>query len=293
MVEKVGIVSLLIPIYNHESTVERALESVLCSDCSKIELIVCDDASTDQSYERAAAWIDAHRDRFESVRSLRNPENLGITRNLNQMIGLAAGEFLTLFASDDELAENSVDLQRSHLQHNAAIDFVFANCGTIDPSGQTITGKVVSDRRARLVQRPTCSLVDIVFNWSLPWSRMFARRGALLKLGPYLEEHSFEDRWSTLMIARTKRYGYLHEVVYLYRLRPHGSGTAGIDQQRIFRDMRIVEEKMAGESLGSLRLLLQIHVRSASHNGRYRMKRLIWLAVRLLIATGHRLLVGR
>jgi alpha-1,3-rhamnosyltransferase len=289
-VEKRGVVSVLVPLYNHAKTIERSLASVLLSDCSHIELIVCDDASTDRSFETAVAWIGAHEHHFESTRVLRNPRNLGITGNVNRLVGMAAGEFVTFLGSDDELPARSVDLQRACLQARLDIDFVFANCGTIDSESRRVKGKVVNDRRARMLRRPACATFDIVFNWSLAWTRLFARRAACLRLGPYLSEHSFEDRWCTLKIAQTGRLDYLHEVVYLYRLRPR-SGTAGIDQERVLRDLRDVERRAVAESSGLLRSLLQIRVKSAPENGP--VARLPWLGVRYAIALSHRLLVGR
>jgi len=84
MKEFPGITSVLIPLFNHEQFIAATLNSLLESDCTKIELIVCDDASADQSLAVAKDWIDRHGARFFSTRLLSNTKNMGITSNLNK-----------------------------------------------------------------------------------------------------------------------------------------------------------------------------------------------------------------
>jgi alpha-1,3-rhamnosyltransferase len=187
-----GIVSVLVPLYNHSKTVERALVSLLRSNASRIEVIVCDDASTDESFEVASNWIRNHETQFHAAYAVRNSTNLGITGNLNQLMALATGEYVTLLASDDELTESAIDLQADFLAARPCLDFVYANYGTIDVSSQIVCQKVISDRHTAALQRRSCAFVDIVFNWSPAWTRLFGRRVAQTKIGPYPSEYSFE-----------------------------------------------------------------------------------------------------
>jgi len=257
-----GIVSVLIPLYRHEATVEAALDSVLLSDTTKIELIVSDDASTDSSFQRTEEWIQRHGERFYSVLALRQPRNLGITGNCNALINAARGEYVTLLASDDELTCNAVDLQRKFLEQHPQYDFVFANVGIVEPDGHATGHSFVGERRAKALGRKYCATFDIVFQWDLPWARLFARRQAFLRLGGYVAEHSFEDRWCALKIVQDGRFGYLHHVVHLYRKRSQGTGTAGIPVSRLLADLYEVECRLIKETSGLLRALLWIHTRS-------------------------------
>jgi len=285
-----GVVSLLIPLYRHERTVGAALDSVLLSDTSRVELIVSDDASPDDSFEVARAWVEAHAHRFLRASVVRQPRNLGITGNLNALMTFATGEFVTLFASDDLLAARAIDVQREYLAAHPEADFVFANMGIVDEEGRIVRSRVVGHRRARLLQRPTCSMFDIVYRWGLPWPRLFARRSAFMALGPYIADHSFEDRWSALVILRTGRYGYLDDVVQFYRLRARGGATGGIDSAILLRDMHDVERRLARESTGLLRLLLWTRVRSFPTSAHRQLDRWIWVSLRRLIQGIHRTL---
>lgn len=283
------LVSVLVPLYNHASTVVRALDSILQSDTSTICLIVCDDASSDRSLEVAQSWIGANGHRFASALVLTNPKNLGITRNLNGLLAYARGEYVTLLASDDELAARAIDVQAAYLQSNQDIDFLFANCGTIDAVSEIVNDRVVSDRRAAWMRRANCAMLDIVFNWSLPWTRLFARRAAFTRLGPYPQRYVFEDRWATLQIARTKRFGYLHTVVHLYRLRPAGLGTAGLDRTQMLKDTFEIEEEALTRTRGWLWFLLRIHTLAHVRTSWWAPMRVVCRAIQLVLILGHRL----
>lgn len=289
--EKVGITSVLMPLYNHEDTVERALNSILLSDCELIELIVCDDASVDQSFEIASLWIEKFRGKFESVSAVKNPTNLGITKILNKLMSLARGEFVTYCASDDEFTAKAIDKQRMYLLQNTHKDFVYANCGYINQRSQLVKPEIVSNWRARLIIRPTCSLVDLVCNWGLVWSRLFARRAAFNRIGFYPEQLSFEDRWGALKIAQTKRYGYLHEVVQLYRLRDFGTGSAGLNPETIHKDMVDIERMAFRESSGLLKILLFVRVKAHVDLNSPNKIRLHWVMLRKFIRLTHYTLI--
>lgn len=224
---------------------------------------------------------------------MKNQWNLGITGNLNRLMQLAHCEFVTMLASDDELTARAIDLQAGYLESHPDVDFVFANWGTIDQKSRVVQSRMITDRRAQCLKSKSCLMVDMVFNWSVAWGRLFARRVQFLRFGPYLTAHLLEDRWSALTIAQTRRFGYLHEVVHLYRLRAQGLGTAGLEQQQIFRDLRDVDQGMVSKSTGILRALLVVYTRAEPraqdrvpiHRG--------FQVVRLGILRLHNLIAGR
>jgi glycosyltransferase involved in cell wall biosynthesis len=286
-----GIVSVLVPLYRHESTVERTLNSVLGSDCARIELIVCDDASPDRSHELATAWIAREGHRFRRAECMRHAHNLGIAGNLNHLLHAAHGEYVTLLASDDELAPRAIDLQREYLERHPEHDFVFANVELIDGASAILASRVVGRRRARLLQSPLVRMVDLVCNWGMPWPRLFARREPFVLFGPYLDQLTIEDRWSALRIAQTRRFGYLDEVVHRYRVRT-GGGTGGIAQQRVLDDMVATERQLIPQTTGLLRALLILRDRSFRMPGRSRADRPFWWFLRRVLDAMHRALVG-
>ena len=286
------IVSVLIPLYNHQKTVERTLESILKSDPEFIELIVADDNSSDHSFDVAAAWIDRNGSVFYSAAIIKHPSNLGITGNLNWLKNNATGDYITLLASDDELTPMAIDIQKRYLESNPGKDFVFSNMGIIDYDDNIIKNSIVSPIRAKLISISVFSIIDLIFNWGPPWPRLFARREAFERVGDYIAEHSFEDRWSALKIAETRKYGYCDHVVHLYRTREVGLATGGIDPSRLIRDMQEVEKGILPETTGLLRACLHIRVKSFTTSSHRNIGNLFWVALRKLIEGLWKCMVG-
>ena len=257
MEEMLGVTSVLIPLYNHERFIERALESLLSSDYGKIELVISDDASSDQSLRITAEWLARHGRKFARAILIANKKNLGVTANLNRLVENATGEFITILASDDMLATGSIDKQRNFLLSRPSIDFVFVNCAIIDVDDSVIKQNVVSLVQSKLLMIRAYIMLNVMFNWSVIWSRLFCRRRKFKDFGRYIEEHSHEDRWSALKIMNTGRYAYLQEVGYLYRFRG-GEAHPMISSDVSRRDFHNVERRLHPESKGLLYLFLWI-----------------------------------
>ena len=88
-------VSVLMPSYNHEDFVGPAIQSVVRQDFEDWELIVVDDASTDDSWEVISNFVDSR------IHQLRNPENLGVCETYNRAALQAQGDIIMTLGSDD------------------------------------------------------------------------------------------------------------------------------------------------------------------------------------------------
>jgi glycosyltransferase involved in cell wall biosynthesis len=93
-------VSVGIPVFNGADFLADAVESVLNQTFGDLELIICDNASTDQTAEICREY--AGRDR--RVRYFRNDRNLGAAPNFNRALAHARGAYFKWLAHDDRLA---------------------------------------------------------------------------------------------------------------------------------------------------------------------------------------------
>ena len=95
------VVSVLIPTYNYSRYLPEAIESVLSQDLTDFELIIADDASTDDTPSRCEPYV--LRDR--RVFFVRHPTNLGMVRNWNWCLAQARGRYVKFLLADDKLNE--------------------------------------------------------------------------------------------------------------------------------------------------------------------------------------------
>lgn len=126
-------VSVIMPVYNTEKFVKRAIDSILGQTFQDLELIVVDDGSTDRSREIIGSYASDPR-----VRIVFNETNLGESGARNRAIPLAQGEFIAMMDSDDYSMPERLRKQVAFLDAHPEISF----CGTwydvVDEQGKLL-----------------------------------------------------------------------------------------------------------------------------------------------------------
>ena len=125
-----GLVSVLMSVYNGASTLEKAAASILAQTYRDLELILCDDASTDDTWrimQRIAA-SDAR------VTIFQNETNLGLGASLNRCLSRAQGEYIARQDADDLSDPDRIERTLDFLLSSGA---PYAACGVrvFDDSG--------------------------------------------------------------------------------------------------------------------------------------------------------------
>jgi glycosyltransferase involved in cell wall biosynthesis len=97
-------VSVIIPVYNTGAFLRECLESVLGQTLTQIEVIVINDASTDD----CAAILDDYARTDPRVTVVHNARNRGVSAARNRGIGLATGAYIGFVDSDDVVCTGDV-----------------------------------------------------------------------------------------------------------------------------------------------------------------------------------------
>ncbi|NJL86466.1 MAG: glycosyltransferase family 2 protein [Leptolyngbyaceae cyanobacterium SM1_1_3] len=103
-------VSVVIPTYNRERLVHTAIKSVLNQTLKDFELIVVDDASTDQTQAVVNHFGDSR------VQYLRHQKNSGVSAARNTGLAVAQGYYIAFLDSDDEWLLNKLEKQVSQFE---------------------------------------------------------------------------------------------------------------------------------------------------------------------------------
>ena len=125
-------VSVCIPVFNSARFLRETLASVFAQSFQDFEIVVVDNASTDET----PAILDAVKD--PRVRVVRNAVNIGPVGNFNRALELARGTYVKLLCADDLLCPDCLELQVCAMRGDDRDDVVMVCCARaiVDESGR-------------------------------------------------------------------------------------------------------------------------------------------------------------
>jgi len=98
------ILTIAIPTFQGAKTIRETLESIIIQITEDIEILIIDNASTDNTKDIVNEFLNKHY----HIHYLRNEKNVGLDANYDLAIKNANGEFVWLFSDDDVLLDNSI-----------------------------------------------------------------------------------------------------------------------------------------------------------------------------------------
>ncbi len=127
-------VSIGLPIYNGANFMAETLDSLLAQTYTDFELIICDNASTDETEAIARAYVA----RDGRVRYHRNPANVGASANYNLAFELARGHYFKWAAHDDLCAPAYLERCVAALDADPGVVLAYTQAKAIDSAGDVV-----------------------------------------------------------------------------------------------------------------------------------------------------------
>ena len=195
--------SVVIPNYNHAKHLPSSLGAIVNQSVQPLELIVLDDASTDNSVEVIKQLAARH----QVIRLVQNEKNLGVMPNINKGVELARGEFVFVGSADDEilpgLFEKSLRLLARHPQ--AGLSCTVSKWCYVDTGLTWFMAAGMADKPAFLSPD---DLVRIgkAGKLVIPTSSALMRKAALCEVGKFIPELRWHADWFACFAAAF-RYG--------------------------------------------------------------------------------------
>jgi len=202
-------VSVIIPTYNREEYVQVAIESVLQQTYRDLEIIVCDDGSTDNTVEVLKS-IQARSDLPIIIDVL--PYNLGVSAARNRAIFLSHGELIAFLDSDDSWKPDKLEKQVAFLDEHP--DFIGVGCKLERIKKDDKLSKP-SDTIKPL--DPSKELFQLLYRCYITTSCFLVKKDALILAGLFdLRLRKSEDRDLWWRLPRLGRLGYINEPLVNY-----------------------------------------------------------------------------
>lgn len=220
------LVSVICLCYNHARFVEQAIQSVLSQTYKNIQVIVVDDASTDNSVE-VIRDVLLRSGRID-IQFLSLPQNIGNCRAFNQGLALAKGTYIIDLATDDYMVPERIQRQvEFFLSLDESYGVIFSDAVYIDEEGKFLYNHFEELQRKRLVYTVPRGDVfkDILTTYFIPSPAMMIRKKVLDELGGYDEQLAYEDFDFWVRSSRNYQYNYQEEKLTVVRKNARSMST--------------------------------------------------------------------
>jgi glycosyltransferase involved in cell wall biosynthesis len=203
-------VSIVIPCYNQARYLPQAIESALSQTYSKVEIIVVNDGSTDDTAEVAA--------RYPQVRYFAQ-SNRGVAEARNSGFAVSKGDFIQFLDADDRLAKEAVE---AHLR-----------CFAAHPDAGWVVGDIEwIDEEGRCLGRGNAPLLDsnhyeelLKINHVANTIAVLLRRSVLRKVGGFNGFFSPAEDYEMLLRA-ARAFPSAHHSTVVAQYRRHTTNTS-------------------------------------------------------------------
>jgi glycosyltransferase involved in cell wall biosynthesis len=230
-------ISVCIPTYNQARYLDVAIRSALEQTERDFEVIVFDDASTDDTPAVVGSFADPR------LRGFRQARNVGIARNRNSCLAVARGRYLAWLDGDDVYRPNMLAVQAAVLDRSQRVGVVHGNHDVIGDDGRRLPAwppPFTEDT----IEPGLEAFRELILSNYVTTSTVLVRRECYERVGTYATEltRSGEDWELWLRLALRFDIAYTAEQVASYRQHPASSSNETVASgERVRLDMAAVD----------------------------------------------------
>jgi glycosyltransferase involved in cell wall biosynthesis len=206
--------SVIIPAYNRERYIGKAIESVLAQTCRDFELIVVDDGSTDNT----AKEVKRYGDRVCYIYQ----KNRGPSAARNTGIKAARGKYIAFLDSDDRFFPDKLRRNKKYLKRHPKCKFLYSWYTEVDGDGNKLGVKKPRHCRSRKeIQKQLYRR-----NFTIRTSSVVVKRTCFKRVGLFDENYLKSQDWDMWLRLVAKYRGYCQKAP-LVEYRRHDDSITG------------------------------------------------------------------
>lgn len=199
-------VTIILPVFNGEATLVRAVESILHQTYPHWKLLVIDDGSTDSTLKLAHSFQDPR------ITVISDGTRKGIVARLNQGVELVTTPYIARMDADDYSLPERLERQLQFLENNSNINLLGTAIRLVTPDGTTIGKRIFSASHSGIISRPWLKTISIAHpTWCgrTEWFRQW----------PYHHFFRNEDQELLLRASSSSTYSNLQEPLLEYTIK--------------------------------------------------------------------------
>ena len=244
------IISIIMPVYNEEKFIQESIESILNQAYKEFELIVINDGSSDNTFEKIEPFLKDKRIKYYDTGKIGKVEafNFGFSESV--------GDYICLFAGDDIMLENSLLYRFESLIKNR--EELSVSCGKLITMSE--------NRKLDSIVMPKGSKGNLS-GGGVMFNRAFGNY-----MFPIPDELPNEDLWIRLHIKYfAKVITHIPKVIVKYRIHKDNS-YLNINS---FKDFKSKSEKVHNRVYNAHKFFLKKHDNLLSYQDRLKIKNIL------------------
>jgi glycosyltransferase involved in cell wall biosynthesis len=195
------LLSIALCTYNGEKYIKEQLGSILNQTYTRIEVIVVDDNSTDNTFD----IISDYSKNDDRIKCFKNDINLGFNKNFEKAITLTSGDYIAISDQDDIWLPNKLRLLLNHIKDNLLIFSNSAFMGDTDPRLLLKDFKLPANYKGILLKNYVTGHTTLVHRDFLDLVLPFPQKG-------------YYDWWMGFVASYHHKIVFLDEALTLYRV---------------------------------------------------------------------------
>lgn len=208
--------SIAMTTYNGAIFLREQLDSILEQSVRDFELIICDDCSSDDTWE----ILEEYALKDKRIAIFKNESNLGFKKNFEKAITLCTGDYIALSDQDDVWAPNHLEILFSIIGENMV---ACGNSDLIDEDGKKI-GLTLNEMEA-LDSKNSNNLkrayTILYFRNPYQGAAMLIKREFFTKALPIPEDVKYHDAWFSMLSCFYGGMNCTDKIVNQYRMHSH------------------------------------------------------------------------
>ncbi|WP_316773184.1 glycosyltransferase [Pedobacter frigiditerrae] len=195
-------ISCIIPCYNYGQFLPDALDSVLKQSILPYEIIIADDASSDNTEEISKYYVQKNP---HLIKYVKNADNLGIINNFNKAIALTSGDYVVLLGADNRFQTNYFEECSNILNCDAKISVAYSDFKLFGPGAEKLYNNFYEGYKGPVRQDfyeinfPETEDIDVLGELKnrnfIHGSSMF-RKSSFLKVGGYKSSQEIPEDYN-------------------------------------------------------------------------------------------------
>lgn len=212
------LVSIAMTTYNGEKYLREQLDSIYNQTYKNIEVIVCDDRSTDKTPE----ILEEYKQKY-GLQYYINETNLGYVKNFENAVSLCSGEFIALSDQDDIWLPEKIETLVNEI---GDFSLVYSDAGLIDQNGESLGETKIEKAQRELGLKPAKSFNEVL-RYGLQGCASLFKKDIVEKIIPF-PQNITHDSWIGMVSSKINGIKFLDKPLIKYRL--HLNNTLGVNK---------------------------------------------------------------